>query len=480
MVFIDGTVVNVALPALQAAFHASVTDVQWIIESYALLLSSLLLAGGAAGDLFGRRLVYVAGLVLFTAASAFCGLSTDIRALILARALQGIGGALLVPGSLAIITATFAEEDRGRAIGTWSGFTSITAAIGPVLGGWLVEHASWRWIFFINLPLAIIVLALVRRHVPESRGEDRERRLDWAGAALTAAGLGGVVYGLIESSGKGWADPSVIGGLTGGCIALAAFLFVESRIKNPMLPLSLFRSRNFSGANVLTLFQYAAMSGALFFLPFNLIQVQGYTPTEAGAALLPFILIMFFFSGWAGGLVRRFGSKLPLVTGPIITAAGFALLCVPRTGGPYWSTFFPGIVVLGLGMTVVVAPLTTTVMNAVPQGRAGIASGVNNAVSRVAGLLAIAVFGILLVQVFFSRLDRNLSGLDLRPGLRSSIQQQRTRLAGIELPRDTPPVQAVIIKETIDRSYVAGFRSVMLLSALFSLLSALCAWLMIR
>ncbi len=479
LAFIDSTVVTVALPALQAAFQAAVADVQWIIESYILFLSSLLLVGGAAGDLFGRRRVYVAGIALFTAASALCGLANDIHMLILARALQGIGGALLVPGSLAIISSSFEEKDRGRAIGTWSGFTSITSAIGPVLGGWLVEHASWRWIFFINLPLAIVVLVLVWRHVPESRSENGKRRLDWGGGVLAAAGLGGLVYGLIESSNKGWADPGVAGALITGIVALAAFLFRERRTKDPMLPLGLFRSRNFSGANLLTLFQYAAMSGVLFFLPFDLIQVQGYTPTQAGASLLPFILIMFVLSSWAGGLVRRSGPKLPLLTGPLITAAGFALLSFPRTGGAYWTTFFPGIVVLGFGMTLVVAPLTTTVMNSVPLERAGVASGVNNAVSRVAALLAIAVFGILLVQVFTARLDRTISGLALPPEIRQAIEQQKTKLAGIEISRDTPPAQALQVKESIVGSYVSGFRSVMLLASLFSLLSALCAWLLI-
>jgi EmrB/QacA subfamily drug resistance transporter len=479
LAFIDGTVIVVALPAIQNAFHSTVAGVQWIIESYALFLSSLLLVGGAAGDRFGRSRIYLVGIVIFTAASAWCGLSTDIQELIFARALQGIGGALLVPGSLAIISATYDDEDRGRAIGTWSGFTSITAAIGPVLGGWLVEHASWRWVFFINIPLALVVIALVRWRVPESKG-DREGPLDWPGAALTALGLGGLVYGFIESSNKGWDHPAVAGALTGGLIALAALPFVESRVQAPMLPLTLFRSRNFSGANLLTLFLYAAMSGALFFLPFDLIQVQGYSPTTAGASLLPFILIMFLLSRWAGGLVRRYGPKLPLVAGPVIAAAGFALFAVPGTGGPYWSTFFPGVVVLGLGMAMTVAPLTTTVMTAVPRDRAGIASGVNNAVSRVAGLLAIAVFGIALVQVFSSHLDHALSSVDVRPELRRSIDEQKTKLAGIEIPSDAPTGPAVIIQQIIARSYVAGFRSIMMLSAFLSLLSAFCAWRLIR
>lgn len=479
LVFIDGTVVAVALPVLQKTFGAAIADVQWIIESYALLLSSLLLVGGAAGDQFGRRRIYVLGIGIFAVASAWCGFSTTIHELIFARAVQGIGGALLVPGSLAIISATYNEEDRGRAIGTWSGFTSITAAIGPVLGGWLVEHASWRWIFFINIPLAFAVIGLVWWRVPESRGNDRGSSLDWSGATLAAVGLGGLVYGFIESSDRGWDHPAIAGALTVGLIALAAFLFVEARVQGPMLPLILFRSRNFSGANLLTLFLYAAMSGAMFFLPFDLIQVQGYSPIAAGASLLPFILILFLLSRWAGGLVRRYGPKLPLVAGPVIAAAGFVLFTVPGVGGRYWTTFFPGVVVLGLGMATSVAPLTTTVMNSVSQSRAGIASGVNNAVSRVAGVLSVALFGIVLVHVFSTHLDRKLSSLNIQPGLRLSIDGQKTKLAGIELPSEISSRQASILSQTITESYVSGFRSLMVISAFLSLLSAFCAWLLI-
>lgn len=479
MAFIDGTVVNVTLPALQAGLNATVVDVQWVIEAYSLLLTAFLLLGGSLGDRYGRRKIFLLGVTLFALASVWCGFASSIRQLIWARAFQGLGGALLIPGSLAIISSSFRAEERGKAIGTWSGFTAITAAIGPVIGGWLIEHCSWRAVFFINVPIAILVIMISWWRVPETRDSSATERLDAWGAALITIALGSLVYGLIESSRLGFGHPAVLTTFLGGVVLLLIFFMFETRVRNPMLPLALFHSRNFSGANLLTLLLYGALSGTLFFLPLNLIQVQGYTATAAGAALLPFIIIIFLLSPWAGGLVHRFGAKLPLVVGPMIASIGFTLFVIPGVGGSYWHTFFPAIVVLGLGMAMSVAPLTTTVMNAVAESRVGIASGINNAVSRAAGLLAIAALGIVMLHTFNRSLDQRLLAIGLPPEVQRSIDSQRINMAAAKLPDEIPPPTRSLLRQAIDESFVKGFRRVMLIGAVLALASALSAWLLI-
>jgi EmrB/QacA subfamily drug resistance transporter len=478
MAFIDSTVVNVALAAVQANMNATIVDVQWVIEAYSLLLSALLLVGGSLGDHYGRRRIFLIGVALFAGASTWCGFAPDIHQLIVARAAQGLGAAMLVPGSLAIISSSFPENERGRAIGTWSGFSAITTAIGPVIGGWLIEHVSWRAIFFINIPLAFFIILISLWRVPES--SDKESKgLDWLGAILVTFGLATLVYGLIESSRLGFGDRSVLAALITAAALLVLFLIIEARISNPMLPLALFRSRTFTGANLLTFLLYGALGGTLFFFPLNLIQVQHYSATAAGAAFLPFILIIFLLSRWAGGLVEKYGSKIPLVIGPLIAALGFALFMLPGLNAGYWQTFFPAVVVLGTGMAVSVAPLTTTVMNSVAQNRVGIASGVNNAVARGAGLLAIAVLGIVMLQAFNHAMDRRLADANLPPAAWQSLQAQRTKLAAASLPDELDQMTQQLVGQTIAESFVHAFRLIMAIGVTLAAMSAIVAWLLV-
>ena len=474
MAFIDSSVVNVALPRLQTDLNASASSVQWVVEAYALFLGALILIGGSLGDQFGRKRIFMLGVIVFALSSVWCGFAQDITQLIIARSVQGIGGALLTPGSLAIIRSAFSEAERGKAIGTWSGFSSITSALGPVLGGWIVQNASWRWIFFINIPLAVIVLIVSFLHLPESRSEEGPRHLDFPGAILTALGLGGVVYGLIQSENVGFADPIVLACIIGGVIALGLFVFVENRSPNPMMPLTLFRSRTFSGTNLLTLLLYAALGGALFFLPFNLISAQGYNATAAGASLLPFTLLSFSLSRWSGGLVARYGARLPLIIGPSIAAVGFVLFAIPGLGGSYWLTYFPAVVVLGLGMTITIAPLTTTVMGAVEDRYSGTASGVNNAVARIASLLAIAILGIVVAYAFTASLNSTIAALHLPASLQQTILAQHDKLVGIDIPSSVQGATRASIRTAIDTSFVAGFRVAMLVAAVLAVGSALC------
>jgi EmrB/QacA subfamily drug resistance transporter len=476
MTFIDGTVVNVALPALQQSLNATITHVQWVVEAYALFLGALILVGGSLGDQLGRRKVFLVGVVSFTAASVVCGFAPTPLVLIVGRALQGIGAALLVPGSLAIITATFDGDERGRAIGTWSGFSAITTALGPVGGGWLIEHVSWRAAFFINVPLALVVVLLSLRFMPESKDPDRTGRIDLWGAILAVLGLSGVVFGLLEWPPLGGTHPLVLASLAIGIVAVVLLVIVESRVKNAMLPLSLFRDRAFSLTNVLTLFLYAALSVMMFLLPLDLIQVRGYSATVAGAALLPFPVIMFALSRWSGGLVSRVGRRLPLTTGPAIAAAGLGILAIDLSGSAFWPVFLGGIVVLGLGMAVTVAPLTTTVMDSAPRGHSGVASGVNNAVSRVAGLLAIAAFGVAMSGVFARNVAPRLDRLELPAETRAAVERELPKMAGAELQRiPLTDDQRASVHAAIGSAFGGVFRVAMIGSAVLAAIAALVA-----
>jgi len=467
MAFIDGTVVNVALPVLQTSLHATVVDVQWVIESYGLFLSALILAGGALGDDLGRRRIFIIGTSLFACASVACGLSNSIPQLLIARSFQGVGAALLVPGSLALISASFDEESRGRAIGTWSGATAITTALGPVFGGWLIARASWHWVFLINAPLALAVLVISMVFVPESRNPEA-KRIDWIGSLLATLGLGGVVFGFLEASTAGWRNLHVDASLIAGIAFLVAFVWFEDRTAEPMMPLRLFHSRNFAGANLLTLLFYAALGIFFFIFPMNLIQVQHDSTTVTGAATLPVIILLSSLSRWSGGLVAKVGPKLPLVAGPAIAAIGFLMFLLPGEHSSYFRGFFPGFVVLGLGMSITVAPLTTVVMTSVDEKRAGTASGINNAVSRAAGVLAIAALGPVLVVSF----SRALQNAQLPSNALAAVRSHVADLGALQPPSNLDEAAQNAVRAAVAHSFIYAFRWSVLICAGLSLASA--------
>jgi EmrB/QacA subfamily drug resistance transporter len=464
MTFIDGTAVNVALPVIQRELGANAAQMQWVVEGYALFLSALILLGGSLGDLYGRKRMFALGIVIFALSSLGCALAPTVHVLIAARCVQGIGAALAMPESLALISAFFTGTERGRAIGTWSGFASITGAVGPLIGGWLTQHASWRWVFLLNLPIAVAVLAIAYRGFPESRDEEIPQRLDLLGAVLATLGLGAFTYGLIASQG-GRPGAGAAGAVVLGVVLLGVFVVAERRSTAPMMPLELFRSRVFSAANVYTLFLYAALGGSLYFLPYVLIDVQRYSPTAAGAALLPFVLLMFALSRWSGGLVGRVGARIPMVAGALFAAAGFAAFAVPGIGGSYWTTYFPAAVLLGIGGTLFVAPLTTTVFDAVDTEKSGVASGVNNAVARTAGLVAVAAFGIVLAAVFNAGFDARMGRHHVSPQTARIAHDDRARLYAGTVPDDVPAQDRAEVEIAVREGFLAGFRGVMIASS---------------
>ncbi len=472
LAYIDESVVNVALPGMEADLRTTLAAMQWVINAYTLCMSALLLVGGAAADHLGRRRIFVIGVSIFAAASLGCGLAPNAQVLIAARIVQGAGAALLIPCALALIGAVYDEKERGAAIGIWSGASAIAGGAAPILGGWLLDHWSWRVIFLINPLLSIPTLWITLRRVPESRDPDAPSGIDWPGAVLAFAGLGSLVYGLIAASDRGWRDPAVTGSLIAGTLLLGGFLLAEARSRSPMMPLELFRSRVFSGVNLLTLLLYGALGGAFFFLPFLLIQARGYSATAAGAAYLPFTIVLGVLSRWSGGLVDRFGARWPLIVGPAVTALGFVLLGSGE--GAYPAIVLP-MTVLGLGMTVTVAPLTTTVLNAVPAQRTGVASGINNAVASVGSLLLIAVLGTVALGAFDRALDRNLQLSHASPAVTDAVHAARGGFIIPPMPASLSDEERQRAHSIVADSLVSTVRMTLWVAAALALASSLSA-----
>ncbi|GAB3879117.1 MFS transporter [Hymenobacter segetis] len=480
MVFLDGTALNVALPALQRDLNANGAGMLWVVNSYLLVLAALVLEGGALGDRLGRKRVCMAGLMLFAAASLACGMAPATGWLIAARLIQGVGGALLVPGSLALISAQFPANKRGQAIGTWSATTTLVLLAGPALGGWLADAGWWRAIFLLNLPLAAVALVVLWRKVPETRDPSAEGS-DWPGAALAALGLAALTAGLLLVPAQGWANPWVWGGVGGGFLALSAFIALEAHASHPMLPLVLFRNRTFSGTNLLTLFLYGALTAATFFLSLNLVQVQGYTQLQAGLAFMPLAGLISLGSRPAGRWADRHGPRLLLTVGPLVVALGFGWLStVGVTPGPsaYWNTFFPGMVLFGLGMAVTVVPLTTAVMTAVASHYAGTASGVNNAVSRAAGVLALAIFGAVALVDFHNQLALHTASVVLSAVARTDLRTEARKFGAASVPVSVPARQRPVVKQAFREAFQHTFQRILRLCSVMALASAgLAFWL---
>ncbi len=459
MAFIDGSIVTIALPTLQSDLDASFSALQWVVNAYALLLGGLILIGGGAGDRFGRKRVFIVGIAVFALASLACAAAPDALSLILARAAQGIGAALLVPQSLAIIAASFPKEVRGRAIGIWAGASAITTAMGPPLGGLLIDALDWRAVFWINLPLSAAAIWLALRHVPESRNEVASGALDWAGGALAVIAFGAMTFGLtlLSEGGGGAVQTALLVGI--GALGLAAFVRIEARTANPLMPLTLFRSRAFTAANIMTLFLYGALSGILFLLPFDLIQRRGLSATEVGLALLPIGIIIGVLSRVSGRAADRLGVRGLLASGALLVAAAAVVLALAVDS--FWAGVLAPVVVLASGMALVVAPLTTAVMNAADDAHAGAASGVNNAASRLAGLFAVAILGSVASLVFIAEASAaGVSGQGMRFGV----------LPGADGPD----------RDVLEGAFLSAYSTALWVAALWSALAAAIAFAFLR
>jgi EmrB/QacA subfamily drug resistance transporter len=472
MVFLDGTVVTVALPQIQKDFNASVGALQWLIDIYILFLSVPILVAGSLSDRYGRKKLFNIGLIGFTLASVWCGTAPDLYQLVIARVFQGISGAVMLPGCLAILNASFPPERRGRIVGTWSAFTPITTAIGPLLGGWLVDNVSWRAAFYINLPLGLITLFLSHRYIPESKSEEIPEGQDWLGAVLITIGLGSMIFGLIEGPKRGWAAPSVLTSIVSSLIFLIAFVVVENKTRHPMIPLELFKDRVFTGITLITFVLYFAMSGVFFFLPLNLQQIQGFSATNTGAAFMPIIIMLFLMSRWSGHFADKHGPRLPLIIGPAVIGIGFFMYMIPHESANYWLTFLPATIIFGLGLGITVAPLTSVALGAIQAHLSGLASGVSNAASRIASMLAVATLGALMVVTFSTSLEHRTRPLLLSGQDHLFLQEEKLKLGGASAPPSLEPEVQSQVEVAIDKAFISAFRWMMALCAVLALVSA--------
>lgn len=483
MAFIDATALNVVLPSLQKNLLATGADLFWILNAYLLILASLILVGGSLGDQLGRKKIFMIGILIFIAGSAACGFAVSVTMLIGCRILQGAGGALMIPGSLSLISSSIQEKERGKAIGTWSAITTVVTIGGPILGGALADAGLWRYIFFINVPIGIVAVWILWRKVAESRDESSSHSLDFPGALAIALGLATLTFGCLRAPALGWGHWQVVASLGGGVLLLILFLVIEKKSRRPMMPLSLFTNPIFSGVNLLTFFLYAGLGASMLFLSLDLVQAQGYSQLQAGLVFLPFTFLMIGVARFAGGLADKHGPRLLLIAGPATAGLGMFLLSLVKQTqgvGDYWTSFFPGIIVFGLGMSFTVAPLTTAVMTAVSDQYSGTASGINNAMTRIAGVLANAIFGALAVVFFSGALENRVDRMELKEGEKKAVMAQVVNLGNAQAPADIDPGKKPVIREAYREGFIAAYGHILRLAAILAWLGALMALLFVR
>ena len=483
MAFIDGTALNVVLPSLQKGLHATVPDLFWVLNAYLLMLAALILIGGSLGDQLGRKKIFTIGIFIFITGSAACGFAPDVTWLIIFRVLQGAGGALMIPGSLSLISSSIQPAERGKAIGTWTAFTTVVTIGGPALGGALADAGLWRYIFFINVPLGLAALLILALRVKESHDDDAIRKIDYWGAISIVLGLALFTFGFLRIPVLGYHNPQVIGSLAAGLLLIILFVVIEYKSSHPMMPLNLFKNPTFSGANLLTFFLYAGLGAAMLFMSLNMVQAQGYRQVQSGFSFLPFPILMVFIARRVGKIADKHGPRWLLIIGPIITGLGFLLISfVKQTAGPsdYWTSFFPGILVFGFGMAITVAPLTTAVMTSVTDHLSGTASGVNNAVSRIAGVFTNAIFGTLAVLFFSSALQRDLSSMQLNPSQKQAIVAQAVDMGNAHVPPNIEANKKAVIVKAYHNSFIAMYSIILKISAGLAFTSAIMAFIFIR